>query len=176
MAYSAYMTNDRGYDLSLFETHGTSAPKPAPMKTKKRVRKNNIVELNDVVYDKAERRKHNVFGLVCGFAMAAVIVLIVGVMIHGQVRLAELNQQIAAAEITLSHRNSEHVQMQAKVEALLSTSVVEEYARTQLGMSKAVNQQKEYITLSHGDKAEIYTQGSGNVFSAIGEFFTSLWS
>lgn len=176
MAYSAYMPSDRGYDLSLFETQGTSAPKPSPARARKRKPKNNIVELHTMEFDKESRRKHNVFGLVCGFAMAAVIVLVVGFMIHGQVRLAELNQQIAAAETTLAHSVSEYTQMQAKVEASLSTAVVEEYARTQLGMTKATNQQKEYITLSHGDKAEVFTNSGDNVFSAIGDFFGSLWS
>ncbi|MBQ9742583.1 MAG: hypothetical protein IJV88_02785 [Ruminococcus sp.] len=176
MAYSAYKYSDRGYDLSLFETEGTSAPKPAPARARKKKPENNIVLLHQMEFDKASRRKHNVAGLVWGFMMAAVIVLIVGVMIHGQVRLAELNQQINAAETTLSHRVSEYTQMQAKVEASLSTAVVEEYARTELGMQKATNQQKEYITLSHGDKAEVYTQSSESIFTVVGNFFDSLWS
>lgn len=176
MAYSAYAYGDRGYDLSLFETHGTSAPKLAPVRSKKKRTKNNVVELHAAEFEKSSRRKHNVAGIVSGLVLAAVVMLVVGIMLHGQAKLAELNQQISAAQTTLAHSSSEYTQMQAKVEASLSTAVVEEYARTQLGMTKATNQQKEYITLSQGDKAEVYTQKSGTVFAAIGEFFDSLWS
>lgn len=176
MAYSAYMTGNRGYDLSLFETSGTAARKPAPKKTKKRQHKNNIVALPEVKADKASRRKHNVGGLVAGFVMATVIAVIVGVIIHGQVQLAEINQQIAIAEKELNNKQSEYVQMQARVEAFLSTAAIEECARTQLGMAKATNQQKEYISLSGGDKAEIYTETKSNIFTEIGDFFGSLWS
>lgn len=175
MAYGAYMT-DRGYDLSLFETHGTSAPKLQPKRHKKKVERNNVILFPEVEYDKSARRKHNVAGIIGGFLMAAVIVTIVGIIIYGQVRLAELNQQIASAETQLSHSVSKYTQLQAKVESSLSTTAVEEYARTQLSMSKATNQQKEYISLSQGDKAEVYTEQDDTVFSVISKFIGSLWS
>lgn len=175
MAYSAYV-NSRGYDLSLFETSGSTARKPEPKKMNKKQTKNNIVKFQEVTVDKGQRRKHNVGSLVAGFLMASVIAVIVGIMIHGQVQLAEINQQITTAQSELDYSKSEYVQMQARVEAFLSTASVEEYARTQLGMSKATNQQKEYINLTQGDKAEIYTEDSGNIFTRIGDFFGSLWS
>lgn len=175
MAYSAAL-NGRGYDLSLFETSGSTAKKPEPKKTKKTKGKSNIVALAQITVAKGERRKHNVATLVLGFIMAIIITAIVGFMIHGQVQLAEINQQITSAQTELDHSKSEYIQMQARAEALLSTSSIEEYARTQLGMTKATNQQKEYISLSQGDKAEVYTQSSDNVFTRIGDFFSSLWS
>lgn len=175
MAYSATL-NSRGYDLSLFETSGSTAKKPEPKKVKKKQAKNNIVALHEITVEKGQRRKHNVGSLVLGFIMAGIITVIVGFMIHGQVQLAEINQQITTAQTELDHSKSEYVQMQARVEAFLSTSAVEKYASTQLGMTKATNQQKEYISLSQGDKAEIYTQSSDNIFTRIGDFFGSLWS
>ena len=175
MSYSACL-NSRGYDLSLFETSGSTARKPEPKVAKKKQHKNNVVAFQEVTVDKGQRRKHNVGSLVIGFLMAGVIAVVVGIMIHGQVQLAEINQQITTAQTQLDHTKSEYVQMQARVEAFLSTASVEEYARTQLGMSKATNQQKEYISLSQGDKAEIYTESSDNIFTRIGDFFGSLWS
>ncbi len=174
MAYSAYM--DRGYDLSLFETSGTSAKAVAPQKQKKKQRTDNIVTLPHITYSKENRRKHNIGSLIVGFTMATVIALVVGIIIHGQVQLAELNQNIATAQSELEYSKSYYVQMQAKVESSLSTAAIEEYARTELGMSKATNQQKEYISLSGGDKAEIYTKSNNTVFTEMGEFFGSLWS
>ncbi len=175
MAYSAYMTRDRGYDLSLFETSGTAARKPETKKVKKK-QYNNILEMPGVSADQSQRRKHNVGSLIVGFAVAGVIAIIIGVIIHGQVQLAEINQKITTAQQTLTEKESEHNQMQARVEGLLSTAAIEECARNELGMSKATNQQKEYISLETGDKAEIYTQENSNIFTEIGDLLSSLWS
>ena len=41
---------------------------------------------------------------------------------------------------------------------------------------KANSRQKEYISLSQGDKAEIYMEEEKTVFDEIGAFFSSLWS
>ncbi len=176
MAYSTYGTANRDYDLSLFETQGTAARKTAPVKQKKKQQKAKVVKMPEFHYDKASRRKHNFASLVVGFAVALVVVAIVGVIIHGHVQVAELNEQIASAQVELEHRKSEYIQMSAKVEASLSTAAVEDYARTQLGMTKATNQQKEYISLSQGDKAVVYSEAQSNVFTEIGDFFESLWS
>ena len=165
MAYSSYATASRRYDLSLFETRGTAAKAPAPKKVKKKqYNRNNVVELPDIAQDKSLRRKHNVAGLIFGFALASVIAIVVGIIIHGQVQLAELNQQITAAQANLETSRSEYVQIQAGVDASMSTAAVEAYARDQLGMSKATNQQKEYISLTGGDKGEIFAEGEGKIF------------
>ncbi len=176
MAYGTYGTTDRGYDLSLFETQGTAARKTAPAKQKKKQPKAKVVKMPEIQYDKASRRKHNYGAIATGVAFALVVVAIVGVIIHGNAQVAELNEQIAAAQVELDHSRSEYIQMSAKVEASLSTAAVEEYARTQLGMTKATNQQKEYISLSQGDKAVVYSDENANIFTEIGDFFESLWS
>ena len=165
MAYSSYVTASRGYDLSLFETSGTAAKATAPKKVKKKqYNRNNVVELPDMAEYGNQRRKHNVVGLVFGFALASVIALVVGIIIHGQVQLAELNQQITTAHADLETSRSEYVQLQASVDASVSTAAVEAYARDELGMIKATNQQKEYISLSGGDKGEIFAEGEGKIF------------
>jgi len=176
MAYGAYLDTDRGYDLSLFESEGNAARKKKPAPKRTQVKLNNVIELNTYKYDKSQRRKHNVSSIVIGFICAAIITLCVGFIIKGQVELTELNQQIASAKIQLEEAKSEYTQMQAKMEASLSTAAIEKYAQEHLGMSKATAQQKEYISLSEGDKAEVYLQKESNVFTEIGDFFQSLWS
>ena len=176
MANGFYMDADRGYDLSLFESEGNAARKKKAAVRKPQAKKNNVIELNMPEYDKAERRKHNIGSIVLGFVCAAVITLCVGFIIKGQVELTELNQQIASAQVTLEETKSEYTQMQAKMEASLSTAAIEKYAQQHLGMSKATAQQKEDISLSEGDKAEVYLQKESNVFTEIADFFGSLWS
>ena len=176
MSYSAYMSATRGYDLSLFETSGTAAKKPAPKKVKKRPANNRIVELPEAVEETGQRRQHNFAALAFGFILASIIVVVVGVIIHGQVQLAELNQKITAANTELETSRSEYIPLQAKVDASLSTATVEEYARTNLGMSRATNQQKRYISLADSDKAEIFSEDEGIVFDEVGEYFGSMLS
>ncbi len=176
MAYGTYMDTDRGYDLSLFESEGSAARKKKAAPKTHQVKKNNVIELSAPMFDKSERRKHNVGSIILGFVCAAVITLCVGFIIKGQVELTELNQQIASAHTQLEEVKSEYTQMQAKMEASLSTAAIEKYAQQELGMSKATAQQKEYISLSEGDKAEVYTEKKSNVFTQMVDFFGSLWS
>lgn len=176
MAYGAYMDTDRGYDLSLFESEGNAAKKKKAAPKANRSKNNNVIELSAPQYDKSQRRKHNVGSIILGFACALVITLCVGFIIKGQVELTELNQQIASAQVQLEEVKSEYTQMQAKMEASISTAAIEKYAQEELGMSKATAQQKEYISLSEGDKAEVYTEKKSNVFTEIGDFLGSLWS
>ena len=73
MAYAAYARDNRGYDLSLFETtKGTAVPKEAPTKVKKKNSAENIVKLQREDTLKAQRRKHNVPALIVGFVMSAI--------------------------------------------------------------------------------------------------------
>ena len=170
MAYSAYMTAGRGYDLSLFETSGTAARTPAPKKVKKK-QYSKIVEFPEINEETAPRRKHNVAALALGFVLATIVAVVVGIMIHGQVQLAEVNQQITKAQSDLETSRSEYVQINSRIDASLSTAMVEEYARNVLGMTKATNQQKEYICLTEGDKAEIFNEGEESIFVGIAEYF-----
>lgn len=107
-----------------------------------------------------------------GIAFAFIVVSI----IHGQVQLTELNQEIANAKTQLAEQQSVYTQLQMKVDSSISTAVVEEYAQENLNMNKAANSQKEFINLSDGDKAEVTMTKDKNIFEAIAEAFASLWS
>ena len=126
--------------------------------------------------DKASRRRSRIgritLAAVFGIAFAFIVVSI----IHGQVQLTELNQQIANAKAELAEQQSLHTQLQMKVDSSISTAVVEEYARDKLNMNKAANSQKEFVNLSVGDKAEVTMSKDKNIFEAIADAFASLWS
>lgn len=100
----------------------------------------------------------------------------VAVIIHGQVQLTELNQQISNASTALSDQESLYTQLQMKIDSKLSTDKVEQYAESQLGMTKADSYQKEYIKLSDGDKAEVSGDQSSNIFESIAQAIAGLWS
>ena len=177
MAYGAYAMNSRRYDFSLFETtKGTAVPKEAPVKVRKNKTEANIVRLKREDIDAAQRRKYNIPALILSFVMSAVAIFALCGIVYGQVSLSELNQQIIYAENTLTERQSEQLQIQAKVDSSLSTLAVEEFAKNNLGMVKASNQQKEYVSLSQGDKAQVYMEEEKNLFEQIGDYISGLWS
>ena len=101
------------------------------------------------------------------------VVIVVGLIIHGQVQLTEVNHKITAAQKTLEEQQSLYTQLQMKVDASISTAVVEKYAKERLGMSKVANSQKEFISLSEGDKVEIASDSNDNVFDSVADAFSS---
>lgn len=123
-----------------------------------------------------KRRKNNFLNISLVVVFAAVIMVVVGLIIHGQVQLTELNQQISAAQSDLEEQQSLYTQLKMKVDASISTAVVEKYAQEKLGMSKVSNAQKEFISLSEGDKVELTASKNDTIFDTIADAFSSLWS
>lgn len=164
----AFMYNKESYDISLFETEEINEEeKEKELKIKK--------EIEEEI--KAEQLKRSkvqsiVKGVVCG----AIVAVMLGCVIVKQAQLTELNQQITNANKQLEEQESLYIQTQMKVESKYSSDVVEESAQSELGMSRADSYQKEYISLSEGDKAEV-TQTSGtNIFETIANTIADLWS
>ena len=125
---------------------------------------------------RSSRRKSNFGRITLAVIFGIAIAFIVVSIIHGQVQLTELNQEIVNAKAELAEQQSVHTQLQMKVDSSISTAVVEEYARDKLNMTKATNAQKEFVNLSEGDKAEVSMTKDRNIFEAIADAFTSLWS
>ena len=190
MAY--YSNHNLAYDFSLFEEHEVQKPyakirdeaadRPADNAGKKE--KLNIAEkpARRSASKKAQKaKKHKrprskaariALGVIAGLAVVVVIVSI----IHGQVQLTELNQEIINARADLAEKQSVYTQLEMKVDASISTAAVEKYALEELHMTKASNSQKEFISLSKGDKAEVIRDEGRNIFQIIGEAISSLWS
>jgi len=175
--------NDRNlaYDLRLFEddvyASVTETRDKQDNKRTKRPEKKNIEHAAEKKRHKViKRRKNNFFMISAVVAFALAVVVVVGMIIHGQVQLTELNQQIANANRSLEEKQSLYTQIEMKVDASVSTAVVEDFAKKQLGMSKVANSQKEFVSLSQGDKVEITKSEDKGVIEALAEAISSLWS
>lgn len=178
MAYN----NNAAYDLNLFDeelSNSSAAPKrqeDKPAGNRKKKQKNKVVTFSEEDLHKARKRRHNPFKLVAGGLGAAVVTFVIGAIIVGQVQLTELNQEIISAQSTLSDTQSVYTQNQMKLESSLSNAEIEKYATEVLGMTKASNAQKEFISLEDGDKAEVSVQKSDNIFIQFIESIKNLWS
>lgn len=183
----AYENRNAAYDLSLFDedvaySNGSALPKREEQevhkKQTKRKTKNSskVVTLPEEELHKIRRRKHNPLKLALGSIGGAAVALIIGFIIVGQVQLTELNEQIVDAQNTLANAQSVYTENEMKVEAGLSSSAIEEYAENNLGMTKASNAQKEFVSLSGGDKAEVFSQKDENIFTQFFDSVANLWS
>jgi hypothetical protein len=183
----AYESRNAAYDLSLFDdepayTSGTAAPKrkertaQRPKKKAAKSKASKVVTLPEDEINKIRRRKHNPLKLALGSIGGAAAAVVIGIIIVGQVELTELNQDIITAKQTLANTQSIYTENQMKVEANLSSSAIEEYAESVLGMTKASNTQKEFVSLSGGDKAEVSSQTDENLFTQFIDSIQNLWS
>lgn len=178
MAYN----NNAAYDLNLFDeelSYSSAAPKrqeDEPVRKSKKKQKNKVLPFSEENVHKARKRRHNPIKLIAGGVSAAVVTFIIGAIIVGQVQLTELNQEIISAQTLLSDTQSVYTQNQMKLEASLSNAEIEKYATEVLGMTKASNAQKEFISLESGDKAEVSVQKSDNIFIKFFESIKNLWS
>ena len=166
----ALTNKNEAYDISLFES---TAPQIDREREKK---KNNVLKIPNEKLQKKARKRVTAMRTVQVCVIGLIIATFVGFIIQGQVRLTELNQQITNATATLDEQESLYTQVQMKVESKLSSTVVEEYAQKELGMSRADSYQKNYISLSQADKAEVSQAESSNIFESIAGAFANLWS
>lgn len=176
----AYNNSNAAYDLNLFdEDYGTSAPKrraDEPAKRVKRKKSGKVVKFSEENVHKSRRRRHSPLKIAVGVVTAAAVTFVIGAILVGQVKLTELNQEIISAQTTLADAQSVYTQNQMKLEEKLSNSEIEKYAAETLGMTKASNAQKEFISLESGDKAEVSVKKSENIFTQFIESIKNLWS
>ena len=167
----AFTDRNAAYDLSLFEED--EAYELARAESKK-----------NIIYDiEEERRKRvtpkpkaNPLTTFLAVSVSALVILAVSAIIHGQAQLTELNQQIRDSQNELTELESYYTQMQMKVENKLGPSVIEEYAKNVLGMTKTESYQKEFISLSDGDKAEVAKEREKGFFEQIADGLSEIWS
>lgn len=162
---------NRAYDLSLFETA------PELEKKKQQPKKNNMIVLPDGSINKEARRRHNIFYVAAISAFVVVFTAVSITIVQSNVLINELNSQIVEAQDEISLLEGKSTQYQVQIDSKLSNEKVESYAENVLGMTKAENMEKEFVTMSEEDKGEVLAEDSQkNVFEVVADAFTSLWS
>ncbi len=172
-----YDNTGAAYDFNTFkDSTAKKLPKRKTEKTAKQADKNKVVSIPQDEIVKIRRRKHNPFKLFIGSAVGLAVTFAVAVIIIGQVQLTELNQQIINKRAQLNNAQSTYTQNQMAIQSNHSTTDIENFAKDKLGMSKAENAQKEFVSLSKGDKAEIAGDANKNFFQKMIDAITGLWS
>ncbi len=91
--------------------------------------------------------------------------------VYCQVELTELSGQISTATDTVNQLAGEQIQLEMQVSSLVDTNIVEEYARTQLGMSEINNYNVTYVNMATGDEAVVYQEDQRGIWQKIVNFF-----
>lgn len=184
-----YSNHNLAYDITLFE----EPRKPAPVSSRSKkgqagsVDADSKAKVNKSSADQSspdskkgirrlKRRKSNFLRIAAGVVFGLIAAVIIASIIHGQVQLTELNQEIIDARVTLSELQSRHTELEMKIAESISSDEVSKYATDVLNMSKATVSQKEFITLREGDKAEVILKEDKNIFERFIDAITSLWS
>lgn len=157
------------YDLSLFEE------RIPDIEISVKSQKNKVVSLEEERSKAPKARIKPLNAFMCVVISGLVITAVVAI-IHGQAQLTELNQQISDAETQLTELESYYTQLEMKVETKFSPAVVEEYAKNQLGMSKTESYQKEFISLSEGDKAVVVGEEEKSWWQRLTDAISEIWS
>lgn len=188
MAY--YSNHNLAYDFTLFEeprkAHAPSARgkkkvEDRPVGTDSKQKVNQAADSRSSSRRRSgirifKRRKSNFLRIGAAVLYGLAVAVIIAAIIHGHVEHTELNQQISDARAQLSEKQSIYTQLEMKVDSSISTATVEQFAVENLHMSKATNSQKEFISLSEGDKAEVYLSEDKNLFEKIIDAIRSIWS
>ena len=150
--------NAAAYDLSVFE----ETQKKINKKNKKK--KSNLIKINAKKNIESLRRKTNP-ALIAAVSLCTAAVTAVGVWIVGNnVKLNELNQEVTDARTELSHQVNLQDEFQMRIDGKLTSSMIEDYAESKLGMSQVKNAQKKFVSLSDGDFGEVIRNDGSNTF------------
>lgn len=74
----------------------------------------------------------------------------------------------------LAEAQDDNSLLQSRLDSKINISYIEEYAANELGMSKVTNSQINYLSVNTEDLIEVSPEESGNIFTAISDWFGDL--
>ncbi|WP_040196553.1 hypothetical protein [Candidatus Soleaferrea massiliensis] len=136
-----YEDDNRAYDLSIY------APKPQGPE--------EVPEIKVV----SKRKPKQKLITVQNVALALILVVMTAFMLYNRAVLTEIGGQIATQNGVLNELQSETERLSVELDRKMSLNSIENYATTQLGLSKMQKYQVEYVNLSQGDQVELTQKG-----------------
>ena len=132
MAY--YSRSSNAYDFTLFEesfdssvtmrakANDRSETEDGGTQENRSKREDRRAE-KDANIKRMRRRRSNIARIALGVIFGIAVAFIVASIIHGQVQLTELNQEISDAKAQLAEQQSVYTQLEMKVDSSISTTV-----------------------------------------------------
>ena len=104
---------------------------------------------------RAEKRNLNPVTIISVTLLVLVVAAVLSLIVYNNVMLNEYNEQILQADSELVNQENLRSQYQLKIDRTLTKETVQDYAEGKLGMQPANSVQKEFISLTDGDKGEV---------------------
>lgn len=82
------------------------------------------------------------------FMVALLCAFLIGSVINSFAVKNELTKEIATMQVNIANAQSENISLQAKLDGLVSISMIDEYAVSKLGMTKIKSNQIQYMDVS----------------------------
>ena len=160
------------YDLSLFEPEPSMRPGHKNDKNTVEAAKANVVRLDTDRLETPKKKELN-FPRMIAVGLIVTIAATVGIVVlRNNVVINELNEQIHEANMVLENQENLEAQYQLRIDRKLTDDFVQQYAETKLGMTKANASQKEFVSLTDGDKGEVVRgDGKESFFSRLARAF-----
>lgn len=83
------------------------------------------------------------------------VAVIFSMILYNYVVLNEYNDMILTANKTITDQDNLKAQYQLKIDRCLPANMVQDYAENKLNMTQANAAQKEFISLTDGDRGEV---------------------
>lgn len=168
----------QAYDFSLFEANYDNTVPVREPRREQPVRKprENVVELPQKELERNARPKLRPLRAVIAVAAFCGFLALAAAMVYSQEQLAVLTEQINSATQQLEESQSLEVQLNMQAAQKMNGSQVENYAVSQLGMSKITSGQVTYVNVAQQDKGTVVRSTDGGspldkVLSAIRRLF-----
>ena len=89
-------------------------------------------------------------------------------------RADDIARKVDDQKKLLAEARDENSLLQSRLDSKVNISYIEEYAATELGMSKVTNSQINYLSVNTEDLIEVSPEDSGNIFTAIADWVGDL--
>ncbi len=164
--------NNEAYDLSLFEENNDIQMSSADKKSRKKKKSGQIISISQGSSSKAQRRKRNPVVIFFVSLLTVVLASVAILFVYFNAELNEINEQITVKNKELAELQNDQAKYQLEIDSKLTDSFVKSFAENKLHMSPAKNAQKQFFSLSEGDKGEVVGEDSSNdIFTVIFEAF-----
>lgn len=145
---------DPAYLISGFDVSRAShAPKLEPQTEqapRMKVRENTKVKSPSELRSEQKLAAIKV-GKIAGVAVVCLVMIFL--VINSFAVKNELTRELASEEIKIANAHSEYVSLQSQLDAMVSISMIDEYAVNELGMTKVKSNQIQYMDVSEYKQA-----------------------
>ena len=146
--------NGLAYDLSLFEPEPVSKP-AEEVEAVKVQNRGKVIRLEKEEFERSQRRKRNPVVILSVSMLTIIVAAVFSLIVYNNVMINELSEKIIEANGVIENQENLEAQYQLKIDRKLTDQKVQEYAEQKLGMVQANSAQKQFVSLTDGDKGEV---------------------